>query len=126
MGQQQLLLILLGVIVVGVAIIAGIDLFTANAIEAKRDLLLHECVELSSMAQQYYRKPKEMGGGGRSFTGWTIPSNLSNTENGHFTVAVNSSSVVITGTGNEVVTGSDSVKVQVTVYPDNYSTVILK
>ena len=126
MGQQQLLLILLGVIVVGVAIIAGIDLFTANAIESKRDLLLHECVELSSMAQQYYRKPREMGGGGRSFTGWTIPSNLSNTENGHFTAAVNSSSVVITGTGNEVVTGSDSVKVQVTVYPDNYSTVILK
>ena len=126
MGQQQLLLILLGVIVVGVAIIAGIDLFTANAIESKRDLLLHECVELSSMAQQYYRKPREMGGGGRSFTGWTIPSNLSNTENGHFTAAVNSSSVVITGTGNEVVTGSDSVKVQITVYPDSYSTVILK
>lgn len=126
MGQQQLLLILLGVLVVGVAIIAGIDLFTANAIESKRDLLLHECVELSSMAQQYYRKPREMGGGGRSFTGWTIPSNLSNTENGHFTAAVNSSSVVITGTGNEVVTGSDSVKVQITVYPDSYSTVILK
>ncbi len=126
MGQQQLLLILLGVIVVGVAIIAGIDIFTANAIDSKRDLLLHECVELSSMAQQYYRKPKEMGGGGRSFTGWTIPSNLSTTENGTFTASVNSSSVVIVGTGNEVVTGNDSVKVQVTVYPDNYSTVILK
>ncbi len=126
MGQQQLLLILLGVIVVGVAIVAGIDLFTANAIESKRDLLLHECVELSSMAQQYYRKPKEMGGGGRSFDGWDIPSNLTSTENGHFKAAVNSSSVVITGTGNEVVTGSDSVKVQVTVYPDKYTTVILK
>ncbi len=126
MGQQQLLLIVLGVIIVGVAIVAGIDLFTANAIDAKRDLLLHECVELSSMAQQYYRKPKEMGGGGKSFTGWTIPSNLTSTENGHFTAAVNSSSVVITGTGTEIVTGNDSVKVQVTVYPDNYSTLILK
>jgi hypothetical protein len=32
MGQQQLLLIVLGVIVVGIAIAVGISLFNANAI----------------------------------------------------------------------------------------------
>ncbi len=126
MGQQQLLLIVLGVIIVGVAIVAGIDIFTAHAIETKRDLLLHECVELSSMAQQYYKKPKEMGGGGNSFNGWTIPSNMTSTENGSFAANVSASSVVITGTGNEVVTGNDSVKVQITVYPHSYTTTILK
>ncbi len=125
MGQQQLLLILLGVIVVGVAIVAGINIFTAHAVEAKRDLVLHECVELASMAQQYYRKPSEMGGGGRSFSGWTIPSTLVTTENGHFTANVSPSSITLTGVGNEIVSGSDSVKVQVTVYSDSYTTTIL-
>ena len=125
MGQQQLLLIVLGVIVVGVAIVVGINMFTAHAVEAKRDLVLHECVELSSMAQQYYRKPAEMGGGNRTFTGWEIPPRMVSTANGHFSAVVNSSSVVITGTGNEVVTGNDSVRVKITVYPDDYSTVIL-
>ncbi|GBD91249.1 hypothetical protein BMS3Abin04_01975 [bacterium BMS3Abin04] len=125
MGQQQLLLIVLGIVVVGLAILVGINIFTAHAVEAKRDLVLHECVELSSMAQQYYRKPAEMGGGNRTFTGWEIPPKMINTANGNFTAVVNSSSVEITGTGNEVVTGSDSVKVKVTVYPDNYTTIIL-
>ncbi len=31
MGQQQLLLIVLGVIVVGIAVVVGINLFNANA-----------------------------------------------------------------------------------------------
>ena len=125
MGQQQLLLIVLGIVVVGLAIVVGINMFKAHAVEAKRDLVLHECVELSSMAQQYYRKPAEMGGGDRSFTGWTIPPRMANTANGNFTAVVNSSSVEITGTGNEVVTGNDYVRVKITVYPDGYSTEIL-
>jgi len=37
MGQQQLLLIVLGVIVVGIAVIVGINLFTVNAVSSNRD-----------------------------------------------------------------------------------------
>ena len=37
MGQQQLLLIVLGVIIVGVAIVAGIGLFNAGAEDAAKD-----------------------------------------------------------------------------------------
>jgi hypothetical protein len=37
MGQQQLLLIVLGVIIVGIAVVVGINLFTANAISSNRD-----------------------------------------------------------------------------------------
>ena len=37
MGQQQLLLIVLGVILVGIAIILGVNLFRANAVESKRN-----------------------------------------------------------------------------------------
>jgi hypothetical protein len=119
-GQQQLLLIVLGIVVIGIAIALAMSLFRSNAIENKRDILSHECINLGSNAMGYYRKPESFGGGGRKFTGWNMPENLKVSANGYFTAEVLENSVIITGTGNEVITGTDSIKVQVTVYPDNY------
>ena len=126
MGQQQLLLIVLGVIVVGIAVLVAIFIFQANAIDAKRNNVLNETMTLASMAQQYYIRPKILGGGGTSFEGWKIPTSLTVTANGHFTADVFSDHVEIIGTGNEVVTGIDSVKVQTNVYSNNINTIILK
>ena len=67
MGQQQLLLIVLSVIIVGIAITLGITLFSANAIEQKRNEVINECALLASEAQLYYRRPVTLGGGGKSF-----------------------------------------------------------
>ncbi len=125
MGQQQLLLILLGILVVGVAIFVGINLFRANAIETKRANVTNELVNLASLAQQYYMKPKALGGGARSFTGWSVPSELVTTSNGHFIATVFTDSVVIVGIGNEVVTNNDSIKVQLTVRPTSFRTIII-
>lgn len=125
MGQQQLLLILLGILIVGVAIFVGINLFRANAIESKRANVTNELVNLASLAQQYYMKPRALGGGARSFTGWKIPEELVTTANGHFTSTVFTDSVVILGIGNEVVTNNDSIKVQLTVRSTSFRTVIL-
>jgi len=124
-GQQQLLLILLGILLVGVAIFVGINPFRANAIESKRANVTNELVNLASLAQQYYMKPKALGGGARSFTGWRVPDELVTTANGHFTATVFADSVVILGIGNEVVTNNDSIKVQLTVRPTSFRTVIL-
>jgi hypothetical protein len=125
-GQQQLLLILLGVFVVGIAIIVGINLFRANAIETKRNNVTNELVILASMAQQYYMKPSSMGGGSRTFSGWAIPTELSVTANGHFTAVVSPVNVIITGVGNEVVTGNDSVTVQINVTSTSFTAAIIK
>jgi hypothetical protein len=115
LGQQQLLLIILGVIVVGIAILLGILLFRASAIENKRDILMTEGVSIAAVAQQYYRKPSEIGGGGRSFLGWEIPPSFKVTTNGYYDAEeITSDQVVIIGTGNEQVTGSDSIKVRIT------------
>jgi len=124
-GQQQLLLIVLGLIIVGIAIIVGINLFRANAIEAKRNNVLNECINLASMAQQYYMKPTTLGGGGKTFTNWEVPVELRSTANGTFKAEPYEDSVVITGTGNEVVTGNDSVQVQVTVLPTDFRTKVI-
>lgn len=126
MGQQQLLLVILSVIVVGIAISIGIILFSTNAIEQKRNELINECALLASEAQLYYRKPKTIGGGGKAFTGWTVPRQYITTEVGSFSAEVLSpEEVKITGTGNEVVTGSDSVKVELIVTPKLYQTTVI-
>ncbi|PKL83363.1 MAG: hypothetical protein CVV24_05435 [Ignavibacteriae bacterium HGW-Ignavibacteriae-3] len=126
MGQQQLLLILLGIVVVGIAIFVGINLFRANAIETKRNNVTNELVNLASMAQQYYMRPNSLGGGSRSFTGWIIPSELVVTANGHYTSVVASDQVEITGVGNEVVTNNDSVTVKIQVNPTSFTTIIIR
>ena len=126
MGQQQILLIVLAIIIVGVAIAISIQLFRSNAIESKRDLLIEETTYLGTMALQYYKKPVELGGGGRDFTGWKIPSQMNQTVNGNFMIAaVASDEVTITGTGSEVVTGNDSIKVQTIVRENEIQTIII-
>ena len=101
MGQQQLLLIVLGVIIVGIAVVVGINVFTASSSQANRDGVIADMTNLASLAQQYYRKPTALGGGGNTFTGWTLPAQLDTTGNGTYTVTVAAQSVTLVGTGNE-------------------------
>ena len=126
MGQQQILLIVLALIIVGVAIAISVQLFRANAIESKRDILVEETTYLGTMAIQYFKKPTELGGGNQDFTGWQIPSQMIQTANGNFMIAaVTPDEVTITGTGSEVVTGTDSIKVQVIVRADGIQTIVI-
>ena len=125
MGQQQLLLIIIAVIVVGLAIAVAINLFRAHSVDEKRDLLMNEGSSLATAAMGYYKKPTSLGGGGNSFIGWTLPPSMVRTATGWFSAKAFNDSVVIIGTGNEVTTGTDSVKVKITVLATTfYSTVI--
>ena len=98
MGQQQLLLIVLGVIIVGIAVVVGINVFTAQSEESTKDAIISDCTTLGAMAQQYFRKPTAMGGGGNTFTGWTIPASLATTANGTYSAVAVAATVTITGT----------------------------
>ena len=69
MGQQQLLLIVLGTIIVGVAVVVGINMFTTGAINAEREALLQDVNNIASYAAAYWRKPAALGGGARTFDG---------------------------------------------------------
>jgi len=122
MGQQQLLLIVLGVIVVGIAVVVGINLFNANAEESAKDGVVSDCTNLGAMAQQFYKKPVSMGGGGNTFAGFTVPASLVTTANGGY-VAVPNAAVdcTITGTPAE---GTYNWTVVTTVRPDSIVSVV--
>ncbi len=126
MGQQQLLLIMLSVIVVGIAVVMGIVIFNTNTIEQGRNELINEATLLASKAQLYYRKAREFGGGGDSFTNWDIPQKMKKTEAGNFSASITSpKEVIITATGNEVLTGGNPIKIEVKVTPDKCKTTII-
>ncbi len=122
MGQQQLLLIVLGVIIVGIAVVVGINVFVASSTNANRDAVIADLTTLAAMSQQYYRKPIAMGGGGNTFNGgagWTIPPQLETTANGSYAATVAEDAVTLIGTGNEIGNDqSDSVQVTMVVGPN--------
>lgn len=121
MGQQQLLLIVLGVIIVGIAIVVGINLFNANAVSANRDAVISDLNNLAAFAHQYYIRPTAMGGGGNSFLHFAMPTGFDNNANGTYTIktAGTGTSIQFEGVGTAIVSGSNHVTVDMTVYAPN-------
>ena len=103
MGQQQLLLIVLGTIIVGVAVVVGINMFTTGAINAERDALLQDVNNIASTAAAYWRKPAALGGGARDFSGITtvvvFGADSSNANGSYVLSAAGVTSFTLTATG---------------------------
>ena len=103
MGQQQLLLIVLGTIIVGVAVVVGINMFTIGAINSERDALILDINTVAASAASYWRKPAALGGGARSFVGVSDITSFgsdSSTMNGNFVMSsVTANQFVLTATG---------------------------
>jgi hypothetical protein len=87
--------------VIGIAVVVGANLFQASAVDANRNALVADINRIGLMAHQYYEKPVALGGGGKSYRGFTIPDALSHTANGKYNVIVYDQQVVIIGEGIE-------------------------
>src|SRR6266705_3426006 len=120
MGQQQLLLIILGVIVVGIAVAVGITMFSDNAVSANKDAVTNDLVNLASRAQQYYRRPTALGGGQGTFTGLNLAKLTAKPTNSNGTYSVTSVAaqlVVLHGQGMEKGTDGAPLSIDMTVLP---------
>jgi len=71
MGQQQLLLLVLGIVIVGLAVVVGIQAFGENQKKSNQDALVNDGVRFASDAQAWGLKPDAFGGGSGSFEGIT-------------------------------------------------------
>lgn len=109
MGQQQLLLIILGVIIVGIAIAVGLSMFTAQSVGAQRDAIISDITNLAATAYQHRIRPASMGGGGGVYdasnggTAFVIPTRLVTNENGIYTLdgAIGANLVTFRGTSRD-------------------------
>jgi hypothetical protein len=117
-GQQQLLLIVVGLVIVGLCTMIAGSLYSAHSVTSNRDGVVSDLTTLAWMAQTYYQRPVSIGGGNHSFTGWTIPSQLATTGNGVYSVTVSNSTVTFVGVGTQTGNdGSNPVKVTMVVAP---------
>ncbi len=72
MGQQQLLLIILITILVGIATIVAVNTLRVTHDEQNRDAIRQDLLQAHAMARGYYAKPGIIGGGGESFKEVTL------------------------------------------------------
>ena len=95
MGQQQLLLVVLGLVVVSIAIGLANQLFDTHAEDSNLDSIASELVNLGTLAQQYFNKPSGMGGGNQSFMNWVIPAELDTTTSGIYEITTEQNQLII-------------------------------
>ncbi len=96
MGQQQLLLIILGVIIVGIAIAVGLSIFGAQAVQSNKDAIINDLNNIAAQAYQYRVRPKTMTGGAGTYIGFAIPSKLASNENAVYTSVATADRVTFT------------------------------
>jgi len=98
MGQQQLLLIILGVIIVGIAIAVGLSLFSAQSVQSNRDAIINDLNNLAAQAYQFRIRPTSMGGGQGDYSTFTIPVKMRTNENGTYVASPSANSISVTAT----------------------------
>ncbi|MCK4359652.1 MAG: hypothetical protein KAW92_13120 [Candidatus Cloacimonetes bacterium] len=119
MGTQQVLLIVLSVIIIGVAIAVGIAMFGTQSASSNREALKSDLATFAAQALAFYKTPAGMAGGGNGNPGFganvaeaqrTCGRWIGFDANGEFTndngfyslsYLYNRDRILITGYGNE-------------------------
>jgi len=117
MGQQQLLIALIAVVIVGIAIVVALGMFSSGSIESQRNAIIGDLLQFAQQARSYYWRPRMLGGGDSSFEGITLRTISSVTENEHGRYYIEEATkdyVIIVGVGR-VISGSDSIRVNMRV-----------
>ena len=70
MGTQQVLLIVLGVIIVGVAVAVGITMFITQSASSNREALKADLMNYATQTLSWYKAPTSMAGGGKGNPGF--------------------------------------------------------
>jgi hypothetical protein len=72
MGQQQLMLLVIATIIVGTAILIGVNRFNDSSDNVNEDEIRNALMVIAARAQVWYRRPAGFGGGGYSFAAITL------------------------------------------------------
>ncbi len=126
MQQQQLYLLVLVFIIVGLAVAVGIVMFSDNSVSANRDAVSHDLLNFAARAHEFYRRPLQQNGGGGSYVGLTTDvddlykiTNLPGGQNANGTYSVFSNGtateVVLQGVGTENAPDGNFVTVRILV-----------
>ena len=114
MGQQQLLLLVLGIVIVGLAVVVGIQAFGENQKKSNSDAITNDVIRIASDAQAWALKPAAFGGGNGKFDtvgleklGYTLATNGATA--GNYGNLNGGYSLGVTAVGTATTTGTISI-----------------
>ena len=126
MGSQQLLLIVVGLVIIGIMIAVGMTMFSDQASSNNRDEIANDLAHFAALARAYYRRPAVFGGGQNSFRGLTLGRITSKPQNDNGTysltpdpVGAGVSYITLRGIGTQTGLDGTPVRVVMLVYPDS-------
>jgi len=67
MGYQQILMLVLGVIIIGISVAVGLDMFTQEMMKNNRQSIISDMNIFAGVANAYYKSPPNLGGGDREW-----------------------------------------------------------
>jgi hypothetical protein len=118
MGQTQLFLVVLGMMLIGIAIYVGVSMFSANTVEDSRNAIIVDLQNFAARANAYYWRPTTQGGGGKSFSGISMSNvypMVQNVNGRYYIESSQDDQCVISGVGRVVTTNGDSIRVRIRV-----------
>ncbi len=98
MGQSQLLIIGVSVLLIGIAILVGVGYFHSSDTDANKKAMINDINQIAHASAIYYSRPPALQGGNNSFLGFEIPAGFRSNLNGEYvTLAVSPSSIQVLG-----------------------------
>jgi len=102
MGQSQLLIIAISVLIIGIAILAGTGFFQDEEVEANKKAMINDINHIAMNAGRYYRRIAALGGGSYSYMGYVLPIGYRSNLNGSYSTNPISKDVLqITGVSSK-------------------------
>jgi hypothetical protein len=120
MGQTQLLLVILGLLLIGVAIFVGVEMFTQRSVDDVRNAVMTDLNNYAARALAYYGKPATQGGGNKTFTGVSMSMIFPSSENvngRYYIESAQDDNCTIIGVG-KAISGMDSIRIRIRVTPE--------
>lgn len=113
MGNQQILLLVLSVIIVSISVVGAVGLFQLHTAKANRSAIIQDIHEISLKAVTYYKSPTSLGGGDGNWNpeGFYTWCGYPVSDNGRYILTANgeilvreqgNGSLIIKGWGTEI------------------------
>ncbi len=88
MGQSQMLIIAISVLIIGIAILAGTGFFQSDEIEINKKAMINDINHIAMAARRYYSRPYALGGGNFTYNGFTVPQTYQSNLNGTYSASI--------------------------------------
>lgn len=112
MGYQQILMLVLGVIIIGLSVAVGFTMFTQQMTNINRQSIISDMNIFAGVANAYYKTPSNYGGGDRTWDvdrmgiwfgyNYDAANNSISNNNGTYIFSAEGDVLTIMGTGTAI------------------------